>query len=296
LAVILFIRMLMPVFGDGFIVGASGTAGLDNLLVKFSTEGAVLQTTPIDYLFDNAAYDSAHRIVYFCGVDGDASFVSSYHADTLKQAGPSVTIPNDRALLDLQYDSVTDTLLALTSDVKDRFVVVSVNTSSGKVTTLATLPAVVTSVSEDSEAFDAVAGVYWIAALYQTGPSGWMPVYTRTGHVGPLVNVSDWVQNTVWNDHSQSLCGTWTDDSSIACTNVSSAETKVFSPALNFSTQGFRLLGASAFDQSTQNYFSVFETHKPLVSWVKGDLSRLTPFAANIGKYFVESMVFVPAP
>jgi len=291
--VVLLMFKLMPATGDGFIVAASGTAGSDNILVKFSTEGLVLQTAAIEDLFDNAAYDPTHRVVYFCGVGGDSSFVTSYHADTLKQAGPSVTIPNDRALLDLQYDRVTDTLLALTSDTKDRFIVVSVNTTTGKVTTLATLPEVVTSVSEDSEAFDDVAGVYWIAALFQTGPSGWMPVYTRTGHVGSLVNVSDWVQNTVWNGPRQSLCGTWTDDSSIACTNVSSAETTVFHPALNFSKQGFRLLGASAFDQSTQTYFSVFETHKPLVSWVKADLRTMNPFASGIDKYFVETMIFV---
>jgi len=290
-----FLFTYIPMFaaGEGFIVAASGTAGESNLLVKFSTEGKVLQTTPLDDLLDNVAYDPVHRLVYFCGIDGDASFVSSYHADTLKLSG-RVSISNDRALLDLQYDRVTNTLLALTSDTKDRFIVASVNVTSGKITTLATLPELMISVSENSEAYDDVNGVYYIAALYQTGASGWLPAFTRTGHVGPLLNVSDWVQNTIWNEARQSLCGTWTDDSSIACTNVSSAETDVFSPALNFSAHGFRLLGASAFDPSTQSYFSVFETHKPLVSWVKADMNVLSPFAVGIDKYFVETMVFVP--
>jgi hypothetical protein len=283
------------VSGEGFILAAARIGGVDEL-VKFSTEGKVLQTANLSWPCDNAAYDPTNRLFYCSGVDDDGVFVCSFHADTLTPATPRVKVAGNADVTDIQFDRVTNTLLALTSN-RFGFIVGSMNVKTGAVTTVVQLPLTLKHPADYMEAYDDVNGVYYIAAYYDSSATGWLPVFPRTRHVGtliPVADLTDMEENPVWNGDLHSLCGIWTDSATIACTNVSSVETKVF-PSLNFSAYGKAMDGSSTFDASTQTYFNVFQAPGGKTSWVKANLKAQTSFVVGINNYIIESMVFIPA-
>lgn len=280
--------------GQGFVLASGTISGDAAVLVKFSVNGEVLQKVDIDAVYSNSAYDSANRIVYLS--NRDASVIAVYDVDTLKPARGNITVPGRHALLDMQFDSGTKSLLALSNDDQGKhFIIGRVDLATGNMTTVVTFSGDITAIPNSCDTFDDAKGVYWAGVMPSSSPSGWLPVSTRTGQLGPIVPIKEmWVQNAVWNNARQSLCGVYDDLRSIACFNVTSATTQVFAPQLNFSQYGYRQLGPAAFDESTQSYYTVFETQSEAVSWVRADLTALKPFAASIDQYFLSTMVFVP--
>jgi hypothetical protein len=272
---------------QGTVVVGAFTRYNNDSLAKIAPNGTVVAKNPLGEIiesYSNVVLDPKARRLYCLGVS-DQPWFDVYDADTLQQIGSEIWIPTQWAIIDIQYDTVWNKLVGITSNDEGDFIIAEFNLTDGSQKQLVVLEDVV-AIDEYSQAYDSKTHRYYVAGLMNEPNPCFMLVYnlaTRTFE--KRIQVPDFIQNSDYDSVTDHIVGVYND--TFAVLDVNTGKLVVYTKTLDFNPIGFRELSAGTVDPAGGYYYVLYENHKAQTTWIQVNMRKLSykafPFYNHIG-------------